>query len=200
MGYLVLLIPAAQELMYSRRIYVGRYTWDVIFGLAYMRLIVGGNEMQEETCGNQRAESQVLKSEMGNFQRVQFCECSVICHIIWFDVLIGRPKGAYFLCALTGGASKKSWEMIFCLCVRLSNSLIPFWREDRKWIYCLEITMQKKRSVWIWLSDPSEARGLLGSALGCLSIPSNKAEADSALTFRAPFVLKRLAWEVPVVF
>lgn len=48
-------------------IYVGCYTGDAIFGLACLRLIVRRNEMQEETCGNQRAESQVLKSEMENF-------------------------------------------------------------------------------------------------------------------------------------
>lgn len=115
-------------------------------------------------------------------------ESSVICHNIWFDALINSPKGTYFLHALTARACKKSWEIIFCLCVRLHNSLIPLWREDRKWIYCLEISVQKKRRVWIWLNDLSLARGFLGSALSCLSIPSNKAEGDSAgITFRAPF-------------
>lgn len=59
MGYLVSLIPVAQELVCSRCIYVGCYTRDVILGL-----IVGRNEMQRETFGNQRAESQIWKSKM----------------------------------------------------------------------------------------------------------------------------------------
>ncbi len=118
-GYLVLLIPAAQELMYSRRIYVGCCTWDVIFGLACMRLIFGGNEMQEETCGNQRAESQVLKSEMENFQRVL---CNIFYLMYW---LSDKKEHIFFVLWLPEHLRNLEKWFSVCVCV-LTIPLFPF--------------------------------------------------------------------------
>lgn len=51
--------------------------------------------MQDEICGNQLAESYVLKPEMENFQRKLFVDC----HYIQLDVLMYSQRRTYFLCA-----------------------------------------------------------------------------------------------------
>lgn len=54
-------------------IYVECYTENVIFRICRHG---GNNEMQEETCGNMRAESQALKSERRSFKEFFIVLCT----------------------------------------------------------------------------------------------------------------------------
>jgi len=71
----VIFVFSTQELIYSRYIYIGSNTPDVIVGSACMKLTVRTNEIQVETC--RRCESQVLRSAEESFQRQQILECII---------------------------------------------------------------------------------------------------------------------------